>query len=185
LGGERFLDTSALSGDLRDLIEHDQESARPLLSDLVARLPKSAEARVLLGNSYLRSLEAAPALEHYRVAHALDPKNLAIRHQMGLCAVAMGDYEGALGCYREALSLSPQEHSAAMAALMLHRLGRPGEAVKAFSDILLKLKRNHEEAPHVLRGAAMLLRDAGAPLAAERYMHELIVAYRANPLRVG
>ncbi|WP_158818016.1 hypothetical protein [Methylocapsa sp. S129] len=55
---------SALSGDLRDLIEHDQKSARPLLSDLVARLPKSAEARVLLANSYLRSLEAAPALEH-------------------------------------------------------------------------------------------------------------------------
>ncbi|WP_371418393.1 CDC27 family protein, partial [Methylocapsa sp. S129] len=176
---------SALSGDLRDLIEHDQKSARPLLSDLVARLPKSAEARVLLANSYLRSLEAAPALEHYRAAHALDPKNLSIRHQMGLCAVVQGDYEGALGFYREALSLSPQEHSASMAALMLHRLGRPAEAVKAYSDLLSKLKRDREEAPHVLRGAAMLLRDAGAPLAAERYMHELIVAYRANPVRVA
>src|SRR5260370_42425342 len=122
---------AALSGDLRELIEYDQKSARPLLSELVERLPKSAEARVLLGNSYLRSLEAAPALDHYRAAHALDPKDLSIRHQMGLCAVALGDCEGALGIYRDALALSPQEHSAAMAALMLHRLGRAADAVDA------------------------------------------------------
>lgn len=36
---------SAIGGDLRQLIESDQKAARPLLHDLVERLPKSAEAR--------------------------------------------------------------------------------------------------------------------------------------------
>lgn len=176
---------SALTSDLRQLIESNQKAARPLLHDLVERLPKSAEARTLLANSYLRSLEAAPALEHYRLAHALEPKNLAVQHQMGLCAVALGDFDGALAIYREATAVGPIEHSAAMAALMLHRLGRFKEAINAYSNLLAKLKRDHPEAPHALRGAAALLRDAGAPLAAERFMHELITLYRANPVRIA
>ena len=174
-----------LSGGLRDLIEHDQKAARPLLIDLVARLPKSTEARVLLANSYLRSLEVAPALEHYRAAFALDPKSLPILHQMGLCAIAMGDYEGALATYRQAFSIAPEAHPAAMAALLLHRLGRLGEAVKAYGDLIAKLKPDSPEAPHVFRGAAMLLRDAGAPLAAERSLHDLLGLYRRNPVGVA
>jgi len=50
---------TALSGDLRALIETDQTAARLLLADLVARLPHSTEARALLANSHLRSLEVA------------------------------------------------------------------------------------------------------------------------------
>lgn len=176
---------SSLSGDLRELIEHDQKAARPLLIDLVARLPKSTEARVLLANSYLRSLEVAPALEHYRAALALDPKSLPILHQMGLCAIAMGDNEGALATYLQAFSISPEAHTAGMAALLLHRLGRLGEAVKAYGELIAKMKPDSPEAPHVFRGAAMLLRDAGAPLAAERYMHDLLGAYRRNPVGVA
>jgi tetratricopeptide (TPR) repeat protein len=176
---------SVLSEDLRQLIEHDQKSARPLLHDLVERLPKSAEARALLAQSYLRSLEAAPALEHYRIAHALDPKNLAIRHQMGLCSVALGDYASALDIYVEAAKTAPTEHSEAMAALMLHRLGRVADSVRIYSTLLGKLKRDHVEAPHVLRGAAWLLRDAGAPLAADRFLQELIGVYRLAPERVA
>src|SRR4051794_30357470 len=102
-----------LSDDLRQLIEHDQKSARPLLHDLVERLPQSPEARALLAQSYLRSLEAAPALQHYRIAHGLEPKNLGIRHQMGLCAVALGDYEAALKIYQDAVEIAPTEHSEA------------------------------------------------------------------------
>jgi hypothetical protein len=37
----------------------------------------------------------------------------------------------------------------------------------------------------VLRGMAMLLRDAGAPLAAERFMHEAIQLYVRNPAQVA
>jgi len=158
---------TALGGDLRALIETDPTSARRLLADLVARLPNSREARVLLGNSYLRSLEVAPALEHYRAALALDPKSAAILCQMGLCAIALGDAEGALGLYGQAQGIAPQAHAAAMAALMLHRLGRAREAADAYGALLGRLKRDDAERPHALRGMAMLLRDAGAPLAAE------------------
>jgi len=176
---------SALSTDLRQFIERDQKSARPLLHDLVTRLPTSGEARALLAHSYLRSLEAAPALEHYRAAHALEPKNLAIRHQMGLCAVALGDYEGALKVFQDAMSIAPTEHSATMTALMLHRLGRVAESIKAYSTVLATLKRDHPEAPHALRGVAMLLRDIGAPLAADRFWHELIGLYRLDAAKVS
>ncbi len=176
---------TAVGADLRQLIETDQKTARPLLHDLVARLPKSVEARVLLATSYLRSLEAATALEHYRAAHAMEPANLGIRQQMGLSAVAMGDYETALTIFRDAMSLTPAEHSASMAALMLHRLGRIAESAKTYGELLAKLKRDHAEAPHALRGFAMLLRDAGAPLAAERYLHEAIQLYLQNPAAVA
>ncbi len=174
-----------LTDDFRQLIEYDQKSARPLLTDLVARLPKSAEARGLLAQSYLRSLEVATALEHYQAAHALEPNNLVYRQQMGLCAIAMGDYAGALKCYEEAKTIAPAEHSEAMAALMLHRLGRFQEAIQAYSALLAKLKRDHVESPHVLRGMAMLLRDVGAPLASDRFLQEFISVYRIDPGRVS
>ncbi len=176
---------TTLPDDLRQLIESDQQAARPILHDLVARLPKSAEARALLGQSYLRSLELEPALEHYRVASELDPKNLFYRQQMGLCAVAKGDYADALEYYKQAKAISPAEHSDAQIALLLHRLGRFQEAVQAYSTLLLRLKRDNLEAPHVLRGMAMLLRDVGAPITSDRYLHEFISVYRMDPPRVA
>ena len=176
---------STLSGDLRQLIESDQQTARPVLRDLAERLPRSIEARSLLAQSYLRSLELTPALENYRLAHELEPNNLGLRHQMGLCAIALGDYAQALAIFADAAKLAPTEHSEAMAALMLHRLGRAGEAVKAYSTLLGKLKRDHNELPHVLRGMTMLLRDAGAPLASERFLQELVSLYRLDPQKIG
>src|ERR1700677_357125 len=105
---------ATLVEDLRQVIERDQWAARPLLHDLVDRLPKSIEARALLAQSYLRSLEARPALEHYRRAHELEPKNIAILHQMGLCATALGDYEAALTIFRDANAVTANEHSQSM-----------------------------------------------------------------------
>lgn len=176
---------ATLADDLRQTIESDQWVARPLLHDLVERLPKSVEARSLLAQSYLRSLEAQPALDHYRIAHDLDPQNIAILHQMGLCALALGAYEPALEIFLKANAVSPNEHSVSMAGLLLHRLGRLGEAIKTYSDLFGKLKRDHMEVPHALRGLAMALRDAGMPLAADRIMSELINLYRLDPARIA
>ncbi len=176
---------ATLIDDLRQVIERDQWAARPLLHDLVERLPKSLEARSLLAHSYLRSLEARPALEHYRRAHELDPKNIAVLHQMGLCATALGDYEAALTTFRDANAITANEHSQSMAALLLHRLGRVGEAIKAYGELLGKLKRESLETPHALRGMAMALRDAGAPLAADRSLSELVALYRLDPPRIA
>ena len=176
---------ASLPDDLRQLIEHDQQTARPLLQDLAARLPNSAEAQSLLAHSYLRSLEAGPALEHYRRAHQLEPQNLFYRQQMGLCAVAAGDYAAAYDFYAKAREIAPTEHSEAMAALMLHRLGRLQDAVQAYSALLGRLKRDHIESPHALRGMTMLLRDLGAPISADRYLHDFISVFRLDAPKVA
>ena len=176
---------ATLVEDLRQVIERDQWAARPLLHDLVERLPKSVEARALLAQSYLRSLEAAAALEHYRIAQELEPRNLVIRHQMGLCATALGDYEQALTIFRDANAVQANEHSQSMTGLLLHRLGRVGESIKTYSDLLGRLKRDHLELPHALRGLTMVLRDAGLPLASDRILTELVAIYRLDPLRIA
>jgi tetratricopeptide (TPR) repeat protein len=176
---------AGLSEDLRAVIERDQWAARPLLHDLVERLPKSVEARALLAQSYLRSLEAATALEHYRLAHELDPKNLTLRAQMGLCATALGDYEAALTIFRDANALTPNEHSQAMMGLLLHRLGRATDSIKVYSDLLVRLKKDNHELPHVLRGLAMALRDGGLTLASDRILAELVSVYRLDPVRIA
>ena len=176
---------ATLVEDLRQAIERDQWAARPLLHDLVERLPNSVEARSLLAQSYLRSLEAAPALAHYRIAHQLDPKNILLRCQMGLCATALGDYEAALEIFRAANAVTANEHSQSMAGLMLHRLGRLGEAIKTYSDLLGRMRRDNLELPHALRGLAMALRDAGMPLSADRILTELVSIYQLDPLRIA
>ena len=176
---------ASLAEDLRQAIERDQWVARPLLHDLVERLPQSVEARALLAQSYLRSLEAQPALDHYRIAHELDPKNIGILHQMGLCALALGAYEPALDIFNQANVITPNEHSQSMAGLLLHRLGRLNEAIKTYSDLFGKLKRDHPEVPHALRGLAMTLRDAQMPLASDRILSELINLYRLDPGKIA
>ncbi len=176
---------TTLSDDIRQLIQVDYLSARPLLHDLVARLPNSVEARTLLALSYLRVLETEPAIAHYRAAHLLDPHDLEIRQQIGLCALNMGDYAAALEVFREAMSPEPAELSSAMAALMLHRLGRIEESIGVYAECLSTLKRDHDEAVHLLRGIAMAMRDAGAIVAAERFMHEAIQLYVRDPVEVA
>src|SRR5580704_2695570 len=120
-----------LADDLRYLIDRDHQTARPLLHDLVAQLPNSVEVRRLLGESYQRSFDAAHALEHYRAGHLLAPESLFFRERMGICALGMGDYEAALAIYRDAISLAPTEVSGSMTALLLHRLGRIEESLRA------------------------------------------------------
>ena len=174
-----------LSDDIRQLIQTDYLSARPLLHDLVAQLPDSVEARTLLALSYLRVLETEPAIAHYRAAQRLDPHDLDIRQQIGLCALNMGNYAAALEVFREAMPLGPPELSSAMAALMLHRLGRVEESISVYAGCLSTLKRDHDEAVHLLRGMAMAMRDVGAVVAAERFMHEAIQLYVRDPVEVA
>jgi hypothetical protein len=48
-----------------------------------------------------------------------------------------------------------------------------------------KMKRDHLESPHALRGLAMVLRDAGLPLASDRILSELVSLYRLDALRIA
>ena len=126
-----------LPDDLRQLIEYDQQIG----ATLVAR-PGGAAAALrrrrehCSANPICAASKSTPALEHYRIAHELDPKNLL--------SPADGPVRCCDGRLRRALTIllrtpseiAPTEHSEAMAALMLHRLGRFQEAIQAYSALL-------------------------------------------------
>jgi tetratricopeptide (TPR) repeat protein len=171
----------SIASDLRQLIEYKQEVARPLLTDLVQRMPESVEARFLLGQSYLRSLDFEPALEHFRTAAALDPKHADSLQNIAVCHLAMGNYEGALEAYKVQFKATSQAIAATMMALVLHRLGRLAEAVSAYRNVLSACKPDSPEIPHALQGIIFALKDEGRPVTAERYVHELLQRFARMP----
>ena len=171
--------------DLQDLIEHDQAAAHALLPGLVARMPRSVDAQLLLARAHLRALEIAPALMHYEAASTLDPGNVEILNQTGLCRVAMGHYELAFEAYKTAFERSGNSLSGVMCALMLHRLDRVQDAFNLYNELVARIRRGDRERWHLLRGMGLLLRDGGAPLAADRILQELLLEYRAAPRDVA
>lgn len=174
-----------LTDDIRQAIEENQWLVRPLLHDLVERMPTSVAARFLLAQSYVRSLESETALEHFRIAHQLDPQNVALRHQMGFCALAMADYETAFSIHLSINADKPNEHSQFVMALTAHRLGRVEESANLYGKLLAKLKRDHAELPHALRGFSFALRDLGLHLISDHPMAELRMAFNREPRTVG
>ena len=171
----------SIASDLRQLIEYKQEVARPLLTDLVQRMPQSVEARFLLGQSYLRSLDFKPALEHFRAAAALDPKHADLLQNIAVCHLATGNYEEALEAYKVQFKTTSQAIAATMMALVLHRLGRLAEAVSAYRNVLSACKPDSPEIPHALQGIIFALKDEGRPVTAERYVHELLQRFARMP----
>lgn len=175
----------SLGEELRDLIEHDRESARRLLLDLVAAMPKSLDAKRLLAGSYLRSLEYPEAARTYRDILVLAPTDSAALHGLGFCLLAQGDDEGALAAYRQTLAVTSSANAMAIAALILHRLGRLDEAERACRTLLERAQDTSLEVLNALRGAMAVLRDAGRPGAADEFTERLVRRYRDAPLTVS
>jgi tetratricopeptide (TPR) repeat protein len=174
-----------LSDDINDLIEHDNIRARRLLQAVVAEAPESIEGRFLLAQAYLRRMDLAEALPLYRWVVERDPKSTEALHAIGYCRFAAGDYEGALAAYRDAFTKAATAFSLGMSALTLHRLGRLGEAIAAYDKLLTSAPPASRVVPAGLQGMVMALRDAGKPVAAERYAHELIQRFRRAPVQVA
>ncbi len=174
-----------LIDDLVQMIEFDQKSARSLLIDLAERLPDSAQARALLARTYLRALEIEPALETFRVASALDPNDVGILNQIGLCLVALGRYDAALTAFERAGAKQNSSLSPVLCALMQHRLGKIEGAVRTYNQLIPALKPNDPERWHAIRGLGLALRDAGSPIAADHCFRDLIREYRVAPREVA
>lgn len=175
----------ALNDDMKDLIEHDNARARRLLHALVAETPQSVEARYLLAQSYLRSMEVAEALPLYQAVLERDPSVIEARHAIGYCRFVLGDNEGALKAYRDAFANATTAHALAMCALILHRLNRLDEAIEAYDKLLTTCQPSSLVVPFALQGMAAALRDANRAVAAERYSHELIQRFRRDPATVA
>lgn len=175
----------ALSDDIKDLIEHDNIRARRLLHGVVAEAPDSIEARYLLAQAYLRRMDLAQALPLYQWVVERDPKSIESMHAVGYCRLASGDYPGALAAYRDAFAKAGTAYALGMSALALHRLGRLDEAIATYDKLLTSAPPTSIAMPAALQGMVLALRDAGKPLVAERYAHELVQRFRREPVPVA
>ena len=175
-------EAATLAERYRPLIEHDGERARLELAALVQREPGSAEGWRLLALAYLRCMDFAACAEATRRLLALEPADAEGLQTLALCLHGLGDVEGCLAAYRNAFRLTRSTDAAAMIPIMLHRLGRLQEAEKAHDFVLTKAQIESLNVLGSLRGMMNVLRDAGRPLAADGYAHELIQRYRRATL---
>jgi tetratricopeptide (TPR) repeat protein len=150
-----------LADDFRYLIEYDILRAQRLLRGLVTEMPRSYEARILLGDSFLRGLEFGPALEQYRSAAAMAPAIRVALMKIALCQLYTGQYEAALAGFEQIQEKGKEDHALALAGLLLHRLGRPAEAVERYQKVVDTGPPNSKDAMFALQGMMFALRDLG------------------------
>lgn len=153
------------------LASGDAAGAEPHLREAVRLRPGSAEALNALGVALTqlgRPGDAEAALEAFRRAAAADPRDAAIRNNLGNALAARGDAPGALAEFREAARLAPDEAAGHRnAGLTLAEMGRFEEARAAF-----------EEAVRLEPGDAATLGDLANVLAQLGRADEAIARYR-------
>lgn len=167
------------------MIEHDALRARRLLRELVAEMPRSGEARLLLARSHARGLEFEAALEQYQAAVAIDPRNAQAVEGAAFSSLALGRAAEALAGYERLMAIAPGPWPQVLRGCLLHRLGRIGESLTAYKAALGRLPRTGMNAPFALLGYAAALADAGRPDDARRAAQELNALFQRGPLRTA
>jgi len=171
----------ALVDDLRYLIEYDILKVKRILRGLVAEMPRSFDVRILLGDAHLRALEFDGAMEQYRAACAIDPKSRVAMAKVALCQFYTGQYSAALEGF-EALHGSGRDDVAlVLAGLLLHRLGRPGEALARFAKLTAPGAEASVVLPFALQAEIRALREAGRIDDAELASRRLMAGLAARP----
>ena len=84
-------------------VANDAEAARPLLEDLLRREPESAELCLLLGETWLRTLQPAKALPLLERAVKSDPKLLPAQAALGRAYLEVGEAARAVAPLETAL----------------------------------------------------------------------------------
>lgn len=171
--------------EIKRVMASDPVAARNLLDALLAREPASVEARILLGEMHLRSLEFRPALALFDDLAEDDAVPRQVLDYIGGCHMALGDYEAALAAYRRAFAATSTAYPLSMACLALHRLGRLGEGIQTYDRLLQACPPEELETSHALHGIVAALRDAGECHIAERYTDRLVERFRHRPLTVA
>jgi len=172
----------SLVDELRDLIEHDRDTARRLLRQMAAALPGSVETHQLLAGSYMRSLEYAAAAETYHAVLALAPQDSIALNGLAFCHLARGDDESGLAAFRHAAAVTASAASMNYVAATLHRLGRLDEAIQLFEAVRNGLTEDRPEAWYAARGALAVLRDAGRTGEADLYAQALHRRFQDKPV---
>ena len=165
------------------MIEADGERARSELRSVVAREPASAPAWGLLAKAYLRCLDLDAAMAAGRRLLELEPNSTYGLHMLGQCQLVKNDLEGALASYERAHRATRSVQSANHQGVVLHRLGRLAEAERRYRSVVSGANMDALEMNWALRGLVGVLRDAGRPLEADRYAHQLLARISRDPVR--
>jgi arylsulfatase A-like enzyme/thioredoxin-like negative regulator of GroEL len=151
-----------------------EEAAREFL-EVLGEEPHNVAALWRLAETYLAAGRPADA---DRLLAGIPVDGAALYWLPGLrgrARQAMGDPEGALALYRQAIDREPDPHDSALrAVLLLRELGRGGEALELVDRVLGQAGRS--AALEELAGD--LARDAGDPARASRYY---LRAIRSDP----
>jgi tetratricopeptide (TPR) repeat protein len=130
---------------LRSAIDPNEVHA---LEGLAARDPKSARARIELGNLHMDHEQWAEAVKWYGEALTLEPQNADVRVDMGACLVSLGKAAEAVAAFDAALVAQPGHKKALFnKGIALMQSGRPGDAVALWEDLLKRYPDDPQLAP--------------------------------------
>ncbi len=121
------------------------------LRQQVRRQPESAEARVALGQAYLKAKLYNDAFIAYREAADLDPKHFGALRGLAETSLQLGDAQGALDWIGRALALQPNDPAA------LGLRGRARLATRQVAQALPDLERAANLDPNLLEVRLALL----------------------------
>ena len=169
-----------LVANLLGLAQRDPAGAEQLFARLANTLPRSPDARRLCGQLHAQAGNFPRAVREYEAAEAIAPAAADLPCRLGAAWAEMGRYDLALAAYRRAMDARGGTFAASMAATMLHRLGRIQDALEVAHGALIRVARTDPERWGLLRLLTRLLRDGGAPLAAERMQQDLLIEHQSG-----
>ena len=171
-----------LADDLRDLIEHDTETARSVLHQIIKAVPKSLDALSLLASTHVRRLEFPQATALFQRVLEIDPRHDEALTMVGFCALASGDLQAALAAYERTFAATSSARSLRLIALLQHRLGRVEHSIANYQRLLRAAQATSPEIPLALQGLTAALRDSGKPLLAEHHVQQLNDLFLRQPV---
>src|SRR5262249_19238710 len=133
--------------------------------------PRQAGALFNLANSYLAIGDATKAAVIFVKVIAREPKNSDAHRLYGLALQQLGDMQKAEASFRAALSMNPQNISAALdLARLLDNLGRCSEGIGIVDEAIAK----NGETAELARAKTIVLRHSGPSDQSINYLVDLI-----------
>lgn len=129
--------------------------AAALYQQVLARRPRHADARHLLGLVYHQAGDQGLAIEHIAQAVRLDPKNPAIHLNLGEAYRRLGRWDQAVACYERTLALQPDNAAAYNNLGLAHKQAGRLEAARGHFERALALQPDSADACNNLARALM------------------------------
>ena len=110
----------------------------PALEERALKSPDDVKSWIALGNGLYDTSRWQRAIDAYQKALALDPKNVNVRVDLGICYRNFGNTEKALEELRTAIAIDPNHKNARRNAgiVLAYDLKKPKEAIIEFEKYL-------------------------------------------------